>query len=81
VENLRDHYSLTLRRWVAGLEARRNEAIAVSNETIYRTWRLYMSSAAHGFDTAHDNINQTLLSKPLADGRSCLPLAREDWYE
>lgn len=80
VENLREHYALTLRRWVAGLEAKRAEAIAVSNETIYRTWRLYMSSAAFGFDSAAHNVNQTLLCKLDAQGRSCLPLTRNDWY-
>ena len=80
VENLREHYSLTLRRWVAGLEAKRAEAIAVSNETIYRTWRLYMSSAAHEFDIARQHLTQTLLGKPDANGRSELPLTREDWY-
>lgn len=80
VENLREHYALTLRRWVAGLEANRERAIAVSNETIYRTWRLYMSSAAFGFDSAAHNINQTLLCKLDAQGRSCLPLTRSDWY-
>jgi cyclopropane-fatty-acyl-phospholipid synthase len=81
VENLREHYSLTLRRWVAGLEAKREEAIAVSNETTYRTWRLYMSSSAYGFDTASHNINQTLLCKLDKQGRSCLPLTRNDWYD
>lgn len=80
VENLREHYSLTLRRWVAGLEAKRDEAIAVSNETTYRTWRLYMSSSAYGFDTAQHNINQTLLCKLDKAGRSGLPLTRNDWY-
>ncbi len=79
VENLREHYALTLRRWVAGLEAKREQAIAVSNETIYRTWRLYMSSSAYGFDSAAHNVNQTLLCKLDAQGRSCLPLTRDDW--
>jgi len=81
VENLREHYSLTLRRWVTGLEAKRAEAIAVSNETTYRTWRLYMSSAAYEFDTARQHLTQTLLVKPDPNGRTCLPLTREDWYE
>jgi cyclopropane-fatty-acyl-phospholipid synthase len=80
VENLREHYSLTLRHWVAGLEAKRDEAIRVSNETIYRTWRLYMSSAAHEFDTARQHLTQTLLVKPDASGRSNMPLTRVDWY-
>lgn len=80
VENLREHYSRTLRHWVAGLEAKRTEATAVSNETIYRTWRLYMSSAAHEFDTALQNINQTLLAKPTENGVVGLPWTRDSWY-
>ena len=79
VENLREHYSLTLRRWVAGLEARRDEATRISNETIYRTWRLYMSSAAYEFDTARQHLTQTLLAKPDVSGNTHLPLTREDW--
>ncbi len=80
VENLREHYSQTLRRWLAGLEAKRTEAIAVSNETIYRTWRLYMAAAAHDFDIAMQNINQTLLAKPDESGRANLPWTRDSWY-
>jgi len=80
VENLREHYSLTLRHWVSRLEARREDAIRVSNETTYRTWRLYMSAAAHGFDVALDNINQTVLAKLNERGQSVLPLTRDDWY-
>ncbi|MEJ2596790.1 MAG: class I SAM-dependent methyltransferase [Anaerolineales bacterium] len=40
VENLREHYALTLRRWVGRLEQCRAEAIRASDEKTYRTWRL-----------------------------------------
>src|SRR3990172_6904112 len=36
VENLREHYALTLRHWVNRLEARRAEAIALTDEVTYR---------------------------------------------
>jgi len=79
VENLREHYALTLRRWVERLEACRDEAIRLTDEVTYRVWRLYMSGVTYGFEHGMNNINQTLLSKP-ADGRSALPLTRADLY-
>lgn len=45
VENLREHYALTLRHWVNRLEVRRAEAVKVAGEVTYRTWRLYMSAS------------------------------------
>ena len=79
VENLREHYALTLRHWVSRLEARRHEVIAMSDEATYRTWRLYLAASAHGFERGIISVNQTLLSK--ADGgKSSLPLTRADLY-
>ena len=79
VENLREHYALTLRHWVNRLEARHAEAVAVSNEATYRTWRLYMAASTHSFEAGTISVNQTLLSKP-AGGNSNLPLTRADLY-
>jgi cyclopropane-fatty-acyl-phospholipid synthase len=79
VENLREHYALTLRRWTERLEACQEEAIRLTNETTYRVWRLYMSGVTYGFEHGTNNVNQTLLSKP-ADGHSHLPLTRADLY-
>jgi cyclopropane-fatty-acyl-phospholipid synthase len=79
VENLREHYALTLRHWVDRLETRRDEATRITNEVAYRTWRLYMAAAAYGFETGIISINQTLLSKP-AGGKSNLPPTRADLY-
>jgi cyclopropane-fatty-acyl-phospholipid synthase len=79
VESLREHYALTLRHWVRRLEARAGEARRATDEQTYRTWRLYMSGAAHGFDTNRLTLYQTLLAKP-AGGASRLPLTRRDWY-
>lgn len=80
VENLREHYALTLRHWVERLEARREEAIQAVGEATYRTWRLYMSASAHGFETGNINVNQTLLAKPQG-GKVGLPLSRADLYD
>ncbi len=79
VENLREHYARTARHWVSRLEARRQEAIELSNEVTYRTWRLYMAASAYGFEAGRICVNQTLLSR-RADGRPNLPLTRADIY-
>jgi len=79
VESLREHYALTLRRWVTRLEAHHDEAIAATDETTYRVWRLFMAGSAYGFTKGRLNVYQTLLAKP-DDGRSGLPLRRADWY-
>lgn len=80
VENLREHYAITLRNWVNRLAARRAEALKVSDEVTYRTWRLYMSASAYGFESGNVNVNQTLLAKMTPDGRSNMPFTRADLY-
>lgn len=77
VENLREHYALTLRSWVRRLEERHAEAARLAGEAVYRTWRLYMSVSARLFETAQIGVHQTLLSKP-DQGKSNLPLSRVD---
>jgi cyclopropane-fatty-acyl-phospholipid synthase len=79
VESLREHYTLTLRRWVARLEANRETAVAAAGELSYRVWRLYMAGAAHGFASGRLTVFQSLLAKP-EEGDAALPLTRADWY-
>jgi cyclopropane-fatty-acyl-phospholipid synthase len=79
VESLREHYALTLRAWLAGLERRREEAIRAVGEGTFRAWRLYLAGSAHDFERAGIGVYQALYVKPR-DGRSGLPLGREDWY-
>ncbi len=80
VESLREHYALTLRHWLAGLEARRAEAEQLVGSTTYRIWRLYLAGAACDFERAQNTIFQSLYVKS-EKGRSGLPLTREGWYE
>ncbi|MGE5285474.1 MAG: class I SAM-dependent methyltransferase [Actinomycetota bacterium] len=79
VESLREHYVLTLRRWLERLESRREEALGATGERTYRLWRVYLAGAAHKFRTGRTNVYQALLCKPLR-GDSGLPLTRGDWY-
>lgn len=74
VESLREHYVLTLRRWLANLEANREAAVRAGGRERERIWRLYMTGAANAFDTAELTIFQTLAVRPGADHR--LPLTR-----
>jgi cyclopropane-fatty-acyl-phospholipid synthase len=80
VENLREHYMLTLRQWVRRLEARHEETSALVGESTYRIWRLYMAASAHSFAVGKNSLIQTLFSKPGPDGASELPLTRADVY-
>ena len=75
VESLREHYALTLRRWVANLAAHREEAIAEAGPDRERVWRLYMLGSALGFEAGEISVFQVLAARPgAAHG---LPLDRE----
>ena len=50
VEDLREHYALTLRSWVGNLEAGWDEAVVEVGEPRARIWRLYMAACALGFE-------------------------------
>jgi len=80
LENLREHYALTIRNWVRRLAEHREEAIRASNEVTYRTWRLYLSASVYGFESGSINVNQTLLAKMTPNGWSSVPLSRADLY-
>ena len=80
VENLREHYALTLRHWLRRLEAHHDEALRHVDETTYRIWRLYIAGSAHGFRSGHIAVYQTLLAKLDPSGRTNLPLTRDDLY-
>ena len=79
VENLREHYYLTLVHWLRRLEANEQRAKEIVGETKYRTWRLYLAGSAHYFRTGKLDLYQTLLWK-RAPRRSGLPFTRRDWY-
>jgi len=80
VEDLREHYALTLRYWVRNLEARWEAAVAEVGAERARLWRLYMAASAHQFRYGHLSVHQTLLAKPGEGGRVELPASRADLY-
>lgn len=80
VESLREHYALTLRRWVHRLEEQRERVVALAGEEVYRVWRLYMAGSAHAFASGRLGVVQMLFAKDGGDGRVRLPLTRGDLY-
>lgn len=79
VECLREHYPLTLRRWVANLERRWEDAVALVGAPRARIWRLYMAGSVIGFEHADISVHQVLAVKLGADRRSEMPMTRRPW--
>jgi cyclopropane-fatty-acyl-phospholipid synthase len=73
LESLREHYALTLRRWVDNLVKRFDEATDEVGVQRARVWRLYMAGSAVGFESHHLEIHQILSVRPL-HGASGFPL-------
>ena len=73
-ESLREHYALTLRRWVANLAASREAAIAEAGEERERIWRLYMTGSALAFERGDISVQQLLAAAPGVPPET--PLAR-----
>lgn len=76
VESLREHYTITLRRWVANLRAERQRAVELVGAERTRAWELYMAGSAGAFDAGEISVFQVLAVR--ADGPHQLPLDRLD---
>ncbi|MDT9685999.1 cyclopropane-fatty-acyl-phospholipid synthase family protein [Streptomyces sp. TRM76323] len=81
VEALREHYALTLRRWVANLEERWDEAVRLVSPGRARVWRLYMAASALAFERNRIGVNQVLAVKTPEGGASGMPLRSRVWSE
>jgi cyclopropane-fatty-acyl-phospholipid synthase len=73
LESLREHYPMTLHRWVDNLEQHWEEASGEVGEERARVWRLYMAGSAAGFERHHLEIHQVLCVRP-EQGASSMPL-------
>ena len=78
MENLREHYALTLRRWVSNLEANWDAAVAEAGEGRANVWRLYMAVSAVAFDDHQVHVDQVLATKTSESGNSQFAL-RPHW--
>ncbi|MFD8555433.1 class I SAM-dependent methyltransferase [Streptomyces fradiae] len=81
VEAIREHYALTLRRWVANLEERFDEAARLTSPGRARIWRLYMAASALAFERNRIGVNQVLAVRTPEDGASGMPLRARVWDE
>jgi cyclopropane-fatty-acyl-phospholipid synthase len=79
VHCLREHYDRTLRAWVSNLERNWQQCVEQTSEGRARVWHLYMAACALGFERNVLRINQTLAVRPDKQGRSGIPLVREQW--
>ncbi|MCK0089640.1 cyclopropane-fatty-acyl-phospholipid synthase family protein [Rhodococcus sp. F64268] len=80
VEALREHYALTLRAWVANLQESWEEASSLVGAERARTWLLYLTASALGFEEpGRLTINQVLAVRPTSTGASNMPRTRHEW--
>ncbi|MCX4762666.1 class I SAM-dependent methyltransferase [Streptomyces sp. NBC_01275] len=79
VESIREHYALTLRRWVARLEAGWAHAVRLTSPGRARVWRLYMAASALAFERNSIGVNQVLAVRTPDSGASGMPLRARTW--
>lgn len=80
VEDMREHFELTLREWTRRLYARREEAYALAGEARTRLWLIYFALFAKGFERGSVLVYQTVAQK-RRPGPSGLPLDRKSLYQ
>ena len=66
VQSLREHYVRTAEAWLARLEERREEIVAMVGEEVFRVWRLYMVGGARAFRDGRMGVDQVLCARPGA---------------
>ena len=79
VEAIREHYGLTLRRWVANLEVDWARAMRLAGPGRARVWRLYMAACALAFERNRIGVNQVLAVRTPEGGDSRMPLRARTW--
>lgn len=80
VENLREHYELTIRHWQRRFEANAEGVRAFFDESAYRAYQMYFTGCIYDFKIGRNNLYQTLFVKPL-DNRSQMPFTRQYLYQ
>lgn len=79
VQSIREHYALTLRRWVSNLEEHWRDAVRATSPGRARVWRLYMAASAVSFERNKIGVNQILAVKTTEDGVSGTPRRALNW--
>ncbi len=79
VEDMREHFELTLREWTRRLYERRAEAYDLAGEARTRLWLIYFALFAKGFERGSVLVYQTVAQR-RRPGASGLPLDRASLY-
>ncbi len=78
VENIRLHYALTLRDWLARFESSIEQVRSMFDEFFVRMWRLYLAGSVAAFQTGTLQLFQVLFTLP---DNNRIPLTREYMYQ
>ncbi|KUI04902.1 SAM-dependent methyltransferase [Mycolicibacterium acapulense] len=65
-QHLQSHYVKTLDTWAANLEAKKDEAIAITSEQIYERFRKYLTGCADLFRDGYTDVAQFTCEKAAA---------------
>ena len=79
VEDMREHFELTLKHWEDRLYAKREEAYALVGEARTRLWLIYFALFKKSFERGSVLVYQTVAQK-RRPGPSGLPLDRKSMY-
>jgi cyclopropane-fatty-acyl-phospholipid synthase len=74
VHALREHYVLTVDRWIERFEAEADRLTALVGEEMVRVWRLYLVGGGAAFREGRMGVDQLLAVRPGAG--HTLPLER-----
>ncbi len=64
VEAMREHYARTAECWIATLEQRFDEFVALLGDEVARVWRLYLVGGMLAFEEGRMGVDQILAVKP-----------------
>jgi cyclopropane fatty-acyl-phospholipid synthase-like methyltransferase/DUF1365 family protein len=76
VEAMREHYVLTVARWLTRFEACYAQFVAMVGEEVARVWRLYLVGGGLSFEQGRMGVEQILGVRPGPGGVSRMPLTR-----
>jgi cyclopropane-fatty-acyl-phospholipid synthase len=77
IENIRLHYALTLRAWLARYESAVDRVRAMLDDRFVRMWRMYLAGSIAGFETGTLQLFQVVFS---AGQNNRVPLTRAHLY-